>query len=330
MGKFNKTVRLFTKEIINEYFKGVSAYELAKKYKVSIRLIQTIIKENDLQVRSALESAYIKRQYTLNKNCFDIITDESAYWLGLLLTDGYVNTKGQIELALKDNDIKHLEKFKIFVGSNKEIKLKKNNKGYNANNQNYLASISICSKELVNKLNEYNIVSRKTYSAFAPDSLKYNRHFWRGCMDGDGTISINKNGNYCIGLYGTKKLCEQFLEFVKQSFPEEQFTKNVHQHSTIYGIIFNKHSLIIKLTNLLYKDDIISLERKKSKAHDLLNTVVAVEKCNIIVYDKDKNKIDNVCGLKSCSDKYKINYNTLVSALSRNTLCTNQYYFQRV
>ena len=329
MGKTNKHARAFTKEIVKEYSQGTSAWKLGEKYGAGVRLIQNIVSENGGRIRGNMEAMRAKRTNTVNKSCFDDITDESAYWLGVLMTDGYISKKGEIELALKDDDAEHVDRFRLFMGSDRNIKIKLNKRGYNSKNENSLAVATVCSLELVTKLAEFNIVPRKTYTAECPEILLSNRHFWRGCIDGDGCISKNAKGEYSIGLYGTEKLCQQFLSFIKNSLPDIGVKSNVYRSSTIYGIKFGHSDYIVAIAKLLYGDSAIYLDRKKKLIEELIENVKPNKKVYILVYDSNKNLIDTVQGISNCSQKYSINYHTIYSSTARGSLCNDLYYFER-
>ncbi len=191
-------------EIIREYKSGVSARKLGFKYDVADVTIASLLKRHDVFIRNRSNA---KRTNQINENAFDKITEESAYWIGFILADGNVHQakkrSKQLNIGLAEKDWEHLEKFKKFIGSNKPLY-------YN----NKAVFISISSNRIVEKLAEYNIVPRKSNIAKVPDQLKNNRHFWRGMIDGDGWVTLTKQGYPCIGLCGTIDVVQNFINIV--------------------------------------------------------------------------------------------------------------------
>ena len=99
-------------------------------------------------------------KYSVNENVFDELTEEGAYWLGMLASDGSVHKKGnRVTLCLKASDREHIQKFIKFVeysGLEKFRWATCKNKKY----PNYYVSIG--GKYIIKKLNTYGIVENKS------------------------------------------------------------------------------------------------------------------------------------------------------------------------
>ena len=68
-------------------------------------------------------------KHYVNHDYFEVLTEESAYWLGFIFADGYIdsspleeNKKSRygFEISLKGSDAEHLHKFNEFMGHNKD------------------------------------------------------------------------------------------------------------------------------------------------------------------------------------------------------------------
>lgn len=132
-----------------------------------------------------------------NEHIFDVInTPAKAYWLGYLYCDGSIDLHNGYYVGLWSIDLDQLQKFKRFLRGNQKIRFHKNKRIKNG-----AYSITVGSRHLVQTLMSCGIIPRKTYdhsiSIYIPrGSLE--RHFWRGCIDADGHISIFRRS-------GTKK-----------------------------------------------------------------------------------------------------------------------------
>ncbi len=125
------------------------------------------------------------KKYSINENFFDTITNESAYVLGWILTDGCIQYIPQkkycIRFQVKDKEI--LEKIRDVMGGNQEIKQDK---------RDGLWLLIINSKKLVKRLMDLGIVPNKTKITYISDEIPMSvmPALIRGIFDGDGSVSI--------------------------------------------------------------------------------------------------------------------------------------------
>jgi len=243
-------------EICGRYQKGESGISLAQAFDVTPTAIYAWLEKNDIPRRSNRQS-HIKLY--VNEAAFDILTEHSAYWIGFLMADGSVQHRqhGSPELAivLSSRDRGHLVKFRRFLESEHAII---DVPSVNA------ARFSVRSARLVKALEEYNIVPNKTFITRAPDRLVNNRHFWRGVIDGDGTIGIY-SGKPRLELCGGKHLVEQFVDYAnKQTSTEASVrpTKGIFR-TQLLG------TPALDMTAVLYEDCSIALTRKLNAAKNL-------------------------------------------------------------
>ncbi len=235
-------------EIIGKYEDGKSARHLGFEYGVADVTITSLLKKRDIFIRNRSNA---KRTNQIKEDVFDTITEESAYWIGFILADGNVyhpkKRSKQLNIGLSEKDWEHLEKFKKFIGSNKQLYY---NKG--------AVFISFYSNRIVEKLAEYGIVPRKSNIAKVPESLKNNRHFWRGMVDGDGWVSVPESGYPILGFCGTRDVVSRFMHFVGKSVSIRYKGDNFCELS--YNCTTAK-----TLGKLLYDNSKIFLQRKYEK-----------------------------------------------------------------
>lgn len=210
-------------------------------------------------------------QRKTGRNVFIELTDEAAYWLGFLMADGCVvqgHSTRYVRLELAALDKEHIHKFKSF--------LRTTNKIYERTKPNGLVSYSVMvgNNELVDTLISYGIDFRKSLTATASDKLTNNSHFWRGLLDGDGSLYIGKNyaKSRSSNIYphliinGSMNLMNQFLTFAKT---HSDFNGNVFWSGSIWRVNL-KGQNAYKILSLLYQNASTYLDRKYEKAQQIL------------------------------------------------------------
>jgi hypothetical protein len=168
----------------------------------------------------------------LNHEAFDIVTNDAACWIGFLFADGSViqQQKGapQVQLRLSEIDRGHLEKFRQFLDSTHAITTSPpgNFGGYQSRPS---ARYAVTSRRLAGRLLEMG-----RYDGPIAPELTTSRHFWRGVVDGDGSIFIPKTGYSSISLMGCQRLLEAFLRFLTARNLSGRMT--IRPHKSIHGL----------------------------------------------------------------------------------------------
>lgn len=244
-------------EVCKKYKQGISCPKIAKEFNISAVAIQGLLKRRNIPRRSPCEA---QRKLFFDENAFNVITEESAYWVGFLMADGNVSYRHgnspEISLVLQARDKEHLIKFRSFLKSEHAL--------INIHKCNSIR-FSIRSKTLVANLKRYNVVPCKSFTACAPSVLMLNRHFWRGVIDGDGSIGVYKAG-IMLRLYGSFELLNQFLMFIKVYTPDCKVTVRKHKNIHIVNLC-GKYAK--DMINVLYDNCSIALSRKFTAAKNI-------------------------------------------------------------
>lgn len=268
--KPNKLSNEQAHSVVLRYSAGESAPLISKDFSINPTSVTRYVRLAGVPVRDSSESK--ARLYTVNEHAFDTLTDEAAYWAGMLITDGCITNSKRRQpalcLELQSNDRAHLSKFLTFLGSNQPVRDYTRNK---RGKQLFSSVMSIHSRILAQKLTEYGIVPRKTFKAYAVSVLETNVHFWRGCIDGDGSLHIKSSSknSQCVPviyLCGTKQLVTQFLSFISQQIST---TVSITTDKNIWRITFTG-KVAEKVISLLYTAAPISLDRKQHRANRIL------------------------------------------------------------
>ena len=194
----------------------------------------------------------VKRKYTIDEKYFEKVNrEDKAYFLGLIITDGNVDTKRKrfrMALSLHDKDKYILETFKKYLKTDRPL-LKHLSKDRYYGKTKIIASLrwslSIAVVKMVKDLLKLGIYRNKTKTIGFPTNKvvphKLMRHFIRGVFDGDGTS--NK------GSYGTKnKSVSRTLQFTSGSF---KFLYGLQKYLRKYGIMntsISEYNRIVKAT----------------------------------------------------------------------------------
>lgn len=137
-----------------------------------------------------------RREY--NRNAFNVMTNETAYWLGVLFSDGCLySSKYRKTISISSKDKDFLENFCDFLALDRSY-IKRKNQYF---------QVQLCDIIIYNKLISYGLEERKSLALKPPNiDKKYIKSFILGFFDGDGSISTNKSINQWKVVLGTGSL----------------------------------------------------------------------------------------------------------------------------
>ena len=240
--------------IMKSRSEGVSLNVLADEFGCSRTVISNICKKDVANDR------YYKRRYALNENKFETITKESAYFLGLIASDGCLyhhksdNRQDILRFTLQKEDAYILEHFAKFLETCKPITYSSKMK---SGKLREYASFEVSSNKIVGDIMKLGIGCQKTYNNCIPNiPLKYMPHFIRGYFDGDGSIygNTNKINVHISGFYKNlseikKVLCQFNVLF---EFQEDKRRKYVDD--LFGGLLATNKTQIYSFLKLIYHD----------------------------------------------------------------------------
>ena len=246
-------------ELVRRYAAGERDVDLAAEFGVSRSYCRTA------SVKDGAGARPFKRRLPLREDAFAEITPESAYWAGMLMADGCVMKKC-VRLALAAEDAAHIEKFRRFLGSGHKIHIYARGpwKGYQRQN---LHSLSVSCQPMVDDLAALGIVPRKSGKEFAGPAVAMNPDFWRGVIDGDGTLYLSvREGRTRPVLSlcnGGPALLEQFRTFAQTI---ADFTGNIQVNKDGVHTVTLTGRAAVAVTAALYEKAPVALDRKAEKA----------------------------------------------------------------
>lgn len=198
--------------------------------------------------------------------------ETKSYVFGILITDGnmYIskeNNKGKVrlELNIKDKDL--IEKLKQVIPYYSSITYRQRDTNFKDNYESVILTISRL--EFRKELIEFGYpLENKTDNASTPVKSYSEKDFWRGVIDGDGSLGFIQDGSPFLSLVTkSEKLKEAYCNFLKKNFG---IIKNINRNArdNIYNItIKNEDAQLV--SKFLYENSNLFLDRKFNKYQEI-------------------------------------------------------------
>lgn len=259
-------------EVIASYLDRKTSGEIARSYGVDVGTIFRVLRDAGISSRCGRDRSPWQ---TLDETAFDEVTEESAYWIGFLMADGCVSRSGNsysLILSLASRDVGHVEKFRRFLSSSCSITRTdpkihfSNGKPINSTGS---VRISVSSNRLCEALMRFGVVPRKSPIARVI-GLESNRDFWRGVIDGDGSLYFS-DGCPNVYLCGSSSLVAQFADFARlilpwlEARPRPAWNAKFLQRMNVHG------RGAVALIRVLYDGASVSLDRKAEIARGIMD-----------------------------------------------------------
>lgn len=197
--------------LIELYQQGWAIRTLSVKTGVGSRIVKRLLRYNGIPLRT-------RRYRNLQdaragwEEAFSEPTPAALYWAGFLMADGsIIEKKGEsgIDCRISVADGDHIRALRDFVGRGTLYRT-------NVKGRAPLVGWRVYSQSIAGDLARWGVVSRKgTLDNLAPQGeARMSIDFWRGMLDGDGTIRIS-NTSPQVALTGRRGISEAFIEFVE-------------------------------------------------------------------------------------------------------------------
>jgi len=265
MTKISKFTDAELTKILQLYNSNMKAQDIADKFNICLASFYKLLNKQNINLRGP------RKYYTIDNHYFDVInTERKAYWLGFLYADGYNNEqKGYVALSLAEIDKEILIKFNQDIQSTRPL-LRIKPAGPNSQAQ-YRAVIS--DKHFCKSLNNLGCHQNKTFTIQFPTEKQVPkhllRHFLRGCWDGDGCFTIDKNrrksSKFYAELVSTLDFCITLQSFLKDLGIRSSIKQRRGKTTTTRTLkICSKYSSL-RFLEFLYQDATVFLKRKYDK-----------------------------------------------------------------
>lgn len=206
----------------------------------------------------------------------DILNKEHAYIIGLLQSDGnlseYTRNRGSIRIELNIKDKNILEKMSTFFDCH--VSITERCRNINIKEYKYVsntATLKIYDLDTRNQFKEYLPSSKKSDIIKKPENIIEN-DYWRGIIDGDGSLGITKNGLPFISLVTcSDELSQQYITFLSTIIGYKKETSKNKRDNAYNIMVTNEDSQ--KIISQLYYKNCLSIDRKYETAQEILNWV---------------------------------------------------------
>lgn len=252
-------------QLVEEYRAGASVQSLMAKYGYASKksITDKVKKYYPEDYKSIVEQAQQNRKdfsYSLK----NITNEFDAYFIGLLLTDGYIARGREVGIDLIDEDcIAFLSK-----GTGKEYHTYKPTSGGDMQGAQQRHRLLLSDRALVEETTRFGIVENKTYTLQPPQLKKEEEIFIpyiiRGIIDGDGCVFATSYGAPAFYIITQSK---DFANWIVEVLTNKLYMNNIRiriNENGLYRIETAEQNNIFKLLALVY-DKPFGMSRKYLK-----------------------------------------------------------------
>lgn len=206
-------------------------------------------------------------------------TPEKAYWLGFIAADGCVITTSSypegshlaVQLAIRDRT--HLLKLKEATGALGAVhdEMRAGSRGGRWRSGGS-STLYVYSRRLTKSLLVLGITPRKSATVEPWDGpADLMPHYWRGLIDGDGSLARKGPGLWTVFLCGSEACVRGFAAWAAEICG----TKAVPYFNTgCWYVSISGRFQVPKLVRALYGDATVSLDRKQERADLILKAAL--------------------------------------------------------
>lgn len=254
-----KTITLEQRrELLERLAAGETQASIAKSFGVTHSAITPHLRRAGIPPRTS-------RRHMLDETVFDEVSPLSAYWAGFLMADGTIRANDHyFAVHLAWHDRHHILAFKRFLKSSHKI-------GVNPRRGTRQAAVGMCifSKPICAALGRFGVIPRKTINVEVID-LDENRDFWRGMIDGDGSLGMYDDAYGMVprlSLCGTKRIIEQFRDYCETVIGP--LNASPSQKGVIWVLSIGGQQAVQLIRHFYQRDD-FAMRRKYELARDIV------------------------------------------------------------
>jgi len=229
----------------------------AKEIACSISRTEGAVWNRASRLGIALSGA--SRRYNFNEHFFRKLTPISAYWLGVIWSDGHLSKDGLI-IQVTSSDATWLQMLADDIKTDSPLRFAKDRNA---------VKLAIYSVQLLKDLAIYGLqIGDRTKKSLLPMSIPGDLipHFVRGLFDGDGCVTCSNRARSCflVSITNTGSLCHWLLAKTREQL---SVGGGVYQRKScnVSDWVIGGRKQIQKFANWIYLDAQRYLQRKFDK-----------------------------------------------------------------
>lgn len=288
--------------LIKDYLSElISKKQIKEKYKIGVKSFKKILKEFNIENTTRLID-YNTRKYNVNHDYFkEINTEDKAYFLGLLASDGHISNGYKKYITISLTDLEVIKSFKKSLDAEHPIETKTGRQKHHQAQYR----IVICSNRLIENIEKYNLCGNKSHRTHIPEQIQQNliKHFIRGYFDGDGCIWMDKRrrGLGAVTITSSSLLVLQQIEnHLKQNNIIRQEKNPIEPgNGNCFSLRISKREEMLSFLSYIYDNSVFYMKRKFDQYLKLKDRPIRV---------KNENATNKYFGVYLNNNKYKNKY----------------------
>jgi hypothetical protein len=270
-------------EVVNFYLNGNSITNCRSKFHIGLKYLHKILSKYNV----ILKPYRTNKRLNFDTNYFESIdSEDKAYFLGLLIADGY-NSNKQIILSLQEQDKHILEIFIDKLNYTGNLKFRKKESETHQNQY----SLVLSSQKICSDLSKLGCIKNKTHFAyFSNISQKLYSHFIRGVFDGDGCICGTN-----FSITGNNLLIESIQQILVRecNLKNTKISAKENRPKNIVDLNYRGRYQICRIRDYIYRNATIYLNRKHEKFYKISSESKSPKYCTIC---NKPSKAKGLCG----------------------------------
>lgn len=217
------------------------------------------------------------RKYKLDESFFDKWTNESAYVLGWIYTDGNLSkSRPRMKICCCDKDI--IVTISKLIGSTHPI--------YEHTPKNRTRpqfTLVVDSQKIYDRLIEIGLTPSKSKTTTVPNvPQKYFSHFLRGVIDGDGSVYLEpqkyRDRDYSFLRLTVVSGSIEFLHVLQEKIGNSYGVKEkiMSKNKTAFQLKYSTNEAL-KVLSHVYKDSSFGRLERKYEKYNIFNSIWARE-----------------------------------------------------
>jgi hypothetical protein len=240
-----------------DYASGKSVWDIGRERKLSGKVVWSILKKAGVVMRKS------GPRIVCNEDFFSVIdSEEKAYWLGVMATDGSLSSHEQkwVAFGVKGGDMEWVAQFRNAVGSDCNL-------SFTHNQWDGLVEVKVTSERMWGDLVALGIMPNKSLiirKQIVASHLE--RHYWRGVFDGDGSHPDSAQVQALAMCTGSKG----FAEDAKAWLDAQGIVCRITLDGSVFKVMLTGKENVRRYFSLVYGGRTVCLRRKERRIAEIL------------------------------------------------------------